>query len=90
MNGEEYEVDEEEVEECEEEEQSPGESVIDQACFGTEKLSLLEREDEKGEKGNEDKEEEEEEDDHKTPQGTRFCHVSYLSNCKRVAGECKC
>lgn len=64
VNGEEYEVDEE-VEECVEEEQSPGETVIDQVCSGTEELSLTEQEEEKGEKGNE---QEDEDDDLRTPQ----------------------
>lgn len=64
VNGEEYEVDEE-VEECVEEEQSPGETVIDQVCTGTEELSLTEQEEEKGEKGNE---QEDEDDDLRTPQ----------------------
>eukprot|EP00064_Thunnus_orientalis_P001949 superscaffoldBa00000133_g1953 len=64
VNGEEYEVDEE-VEECVEEEQSPGETVIDQVCSGTEVLSLTEQEEEKGEKGNE---QEDEDDDLRTPQ----------------------
>ncbi|CAK6957403.1 eukaryotic translation initiation factor 2D [Scomber scombrus] len=63
LNGEEYEVSEDE--ECVEDEQSPGEAVIDQVCSGTEELSLMEQEEEKGEKGNE---QEEEEDDEKTPQ----------------------
>lgn len=64
VNGDEYEVDEE-VEECVEEEQSPGETVIDQVCSGTEELSLTEQEEEKGEKGNE---QEDEDDDLRTPQ----------------------
>ncbi|XP_042266316.1 eukaryotic translation initiation factor 2D [Thunnus maccoyii] len=64
VNGEEYEVDEE-VEECVEEEQSPGETVIDQVCSGTEELSLTEQEEEKGEKGSE---QEDEDDDLRTPQ----------------------
>lgn len=87
-NGEEYEVDEveeeeeEEVEKCVgEEEQSPGETVTDQACSGVEELSLAEQEEENVEKsGNE--EEEGNQDDQKMPQGTRFSHTSpryYLS-----------
>lgn len=87
LNGEEYEVNEdEEVEECVEEEQSPAEVVIDQICSGTEELNMMEQEEEKGEKGNE---QEEEEDDERTPQGNRLSHTSYLSNFKQVFGKCK-
>lgn len=64
MNEEEYEVNEE-VDECVEEEQRPGESIIDHVCSGTEELSLTEQEEEKGEKGSE---QEEEDDDLRTPQ----------------------
>lgn len=72
-NGEEYEVEEEEEEEEEvekcvgEEEQSPSETVTDQACSGVEELSLAEQEEENVEKsGNE--EEEGNQDDQKMPQ----------------------
>lgn len=96
MNGEEYEVDEveeeEEVEKCAKEEQSPGETVTDQACSGVEDLSLAEQQDEeKGEKGNE--EEEGNQDDQKMPQGTRFCHTpapSYLLQCHLIRNYFKC
>ncbi|XP_051280816.1 eukaryotic translation initiation factor 2D isoform X3 [Dicentrarchus labrax] len=69
LNGEEYEVSEEEEEEVEkymEEEQSPSEMVKDQACSGIEELSLAEQEEEKGQRDNE--EEEGNEDDKKMPQ----------------------
>uniref|UniRef100_UPI0037E8580A eukaryotic translation initiation factor 2D n=1 Tax=Semicossyphus pulcher TaxID=241346 RepID=UPI0037E8580A len=71
LNGEDCEDDEDEVEKCvevEEEEQSPGETVTDQACSGVEELSLAKEEEEKGEKDNE--EEEGNKDDQKMPQET--------------------
>ncbi|XP_035512069.1 eukaryotic translation initiation factor 2D [Morone saxatilis] len=64
VNGEEYEVSEEEEEEVEkylEEEQSPGEMVKDQACSGIEELSLAEQEEEKGQRDNEEEEGKEDE-----------------------------
>nr|XP_046253557.1 eukaryotic translation initiation factor 2D isoform X2 [Scatophagus argus] len=67
VNGEECEVnekEEEEVEKCVEEVQSPSEMVTDQPCSGIEELRLTEQEEEeKVEKGNE--EEEENQDDQK-------------------------
>ncbi|XP_041654247.1 eukaryotic translation initiation factor 2D [Cheilinus undulatus] len=71
LNGEECEVDKEEEEEegersAEEEQQSPGEMVTDQACSAIEELSLTKEEEEKGEKDNE--EAEENKDDQKMPQ----------------------
>lgn len=82
MNGEESEVDEEDVDKCVEEELSPGETVTDQACSGIEELSLTEQEDENGEKGNE--EEEGNQNDQKMPQGIRLSHISHLIKKKKV------
>ncbi|XP_070825191.1 eukaryotic translation initiation factor 2D isoform X1 [Chaetodon trifascialis] len=65
--GEECEVDEEEeegVEKCAEEEQSPSETVVDQVCSGVEEVTLAEQE--KGQRDNE--EEEGNQDDQKMPQ----------------------
>lgn len=59
-NGEESEGDEQEQgedEKCVSEEQSPGDTVTDQACSGVEELVLTEGETEKGEKHNEEEEE---------------------------------
>lgn len=79
VNGKACEVNEEEEEEVEkfaEEEQSPTETVPNQACCGIEELSLAEQE--KGQKDNE--EEEGNQDDQKMPQGITFSHISrYIS-----------
>lgn len=59
VNGEECEVDEkeeEEVEKCVEEEQSPSEKMTEEACSGVEELSLAKQDEEKGEKGSEEEE----------------------------------
>ncbi|XP_047428304.1 eukaryotic translation initiation factor 2D isoform X2 [Mugil cephalus] len=63
---EEEEEEEEGVEMCAEEQQSPSETVTDQARSAIGELSLAEQEEEKGDKGNE--KEEENQDDQKTPQ----------------------
>ena len=74
MNEEDCEVKEEEVDKCAEEEQSPSETMADQACSVIEELNLAEQEEEKGEKGNE--EADGNQDDQKIPQGSRFSHIS--------------
>lgn len=73
-NGEESDVDEkaEEVEE----EQIHGDVTPDQACSGTDELSLTEKAEEEGDKGNE--EEGAEQDDQKITQGIRMIIFSIM------------